>query len=73
MNQAQLEDEFIKAVDKIMYETMDNSLIYEFIVEYLVGGFEKYHFEKVLDYIADNYSPEQCENEERKSDLTNAT
>jgi len=69
MNQVQLEDEFIKAVDKIMYETMDNSLIYEFIVEYLVGGFEKYHFEKVLDYIAENYSPEQCENEERKSDL----
>lgn len=69
LNQAQLEDEFIKAVDKIMYETMDNSLIYEFIVEYLVGGFEKFHFEKVLDYIAENYSPEQCENEERKSDL----
>lgn len=69
MNQAQLEDEFIKAVDKVMYETMDNSLIYEFIVEYLVGGFEKYHFEKVLDYIAENYTPEQCENEERKSDL----
>jgi peroxiredoxin len=68
-NQPQLEDEFIKAVDKIMYETMDNDLIYEFIVEYLVGGFEKYHFEKVLDYIAENYSPEQCENEERKSDL----
>lgn len=68
-NQAQLEDEFIIAVDKIMYETMDNSLIYEFIVEYLVGGFEKFHFDKVLDYIADNYSPEQCENEERKSDL----
>jgi thiol-disulfide isomerase/thioredoxin len=69
LNQAQLEDEFIKAVDKIMIETMNNSLIYEFIVEYLVGGFEKFHFEKVLDYIADNYSPEQCENEERKSDL----
>ena len=28
---------------------MDNSLIYEFIVEYIVGGFEHYHFEKVLD------------------------
>lgn len=69
LNQAQLEDEFIKAVDKIMFETMDNSLIYEFIVEYLVGGFEKFHFEKVLDYIAENYAPEQCENEERKSDL----
>ena len=67
--QEQLENEFINAVDKIMYEAMDNSLVYEFIVEYLVGGFERYHFDKVLDYIAENYTPEQCENEERKSDL----
>ncbi|MCF8367866.1 MAG: redoxin domain-containing protein [Bacteroidales bacterium] len=69
LNQDQLQDEFIKAVDKIMYEAMDNSIIYEFIVEYLVGGFERYHFDKVLDYIAETYSPEQCENEERKTDL----
>jgi thiol-disulfide isomerase/thioredoxin len=67
--QEQLENEFIRAVDKIMYQAMDNSLVYEFIVEYLVGGFERYHFDKVLDYIAENYTPEQCENEERKSDL----
>ncbi|MEZ5084271.1 MAG: TlpA disulfide reductase family protein [Bacteroidales bacterium] len=56
-------------MDKIMYEAMDNSLIYSFITEYLVGGFEKFHFDKVLDYIAETYAPEQCENEERKSDL----
>lgn len=67
--QEQLESEFIKAVDKIMYEAMDNNLVYEFIVKYLVGGFEQYHFDKVLDYIAENYTPDQCENEERKSDL----
>ncbi|RLD54429.1 MAG: hypothetical protein DRJ05_14675, partial [Bacteroidetes bacterium] len=68
-NQEQLENAFIGAVDKIMYEAMDNSIIYEFIVDYLVGGFERFHFDKVLDYIAENYTPEQCENEERKSDL----
>jgi peroxiredoxin len=69
LNQEQLEAEFIKAVDKIMKEASENSIIYEFIVEYLVGGFERFHFDKVLDYIAENYSPEQCENEERKTDL----
>ncbi|MCD4665665.1 MAG: redoxin domain-containing protein, partial [Bacteroidales bacterium] len=69
LTQELLENEFIKAVDKIMYEAMDNSIIYEFIVDYLVGGFERFHFDKVLDYIAENYSPEQCENEERKTDL----
>jgi len=68
-DQEQLETAFIGAVDKIMFEAMDNSIIYEFIVDYLVGGFERYHFDKVLDYIAENYSPEQCENEDRKTDL----
>lgn len=67
--QEELENEFIKAVDKIMNESMDNNIIYEFIVDYLVGGFERFHFDKVLDYIAENYSPELCENEERKTDL----
>ncbi|OQX80316.1 MAG: hypothetical protein B6D61_02195, partial [Bacteroidetes bacterium 4484_249] len=67
--QDQLETEFIKAVDKIMYEAMDNNIIYDFIVDYLVGGFERYHFDKVLDYIAENYTPDQCENEDKKNDL----
>ncbi len=69
LSQEQLQDQFIKAVDKIMYEAMDNNLVYQFMVEYLVGGFEKYHFDKVLDYIAETYTPEQCENESAASDL----
>lgn len=68
-SQEQLENAFIIAVDKIMLEAMDNNIIYDFIVDYLVGGFERFHFDKVLDYIAENYAPEQCENEERKTDL----
>ena len=68
-SQDMLETEFTKAVDKIMYEAMDNNIIYDFIVDYLVGGFERYHFDKVLDYIAENYTPDQCENEDKKSDL----
>ncbi len=67
--QDQLENEFIKAVDKIMFEAMDNNIIYDFVVDYLVGGFERYHFDKVLDYIAENYTPDQCENEDKKNDL----
>jgi len=64
-----LENEFIKAVDKIMYKAMDDPIIYDFIVDYLVGGFERYHFDKVLDYISENYTPDQCENEDKKNDL----
>ena len=67
--QDMLENEFTRAVDKIMFEAMDNDIIYDFIVDYLVGGFERYHFDKVLDYIAENYTPDQCEDESKKSDL----
>jgi len=69
LTQDQLEDEFIKAVDRIMLEASVNSIVYEFVIEYLVRGFETYHFDKVLDYIAEQYDPEQCENYERKTDL----
>lgn len=69
LSQADLENEFIKAVDTIMAKASVNSIAYEFIVDYLVKGFERYHFDKVLDYIAEHYSPENCENEERKTDL----
>ncbi|MCD4735502.1 MAG: redoxin domain-containing protein, partial [Bacteroidales bacterium] len=69
LSQDELEDQLIIAVDEIMYRALDNDIVYEFVVEYLVGGFEKYHFDKVLDHIAQSYTPEQCENEERKSDL----
>ncbi len=69
LSQDELENEFIKAVDVIMSKATTNSIVYEFIVDYLVGGFEHFHFDKVLDYIAKNYSPEQCENEARKTDL----
>lgn len=69
LTQDKLEDEFIVAVNKIMDQAKENKLVYEFIVNFLVGGFEHYHFDKVLDYIAKNYAPDQCENEERKTDL----
>ncbi|MCD4746823.1 MAG: redoxin domain-containing protein, partial [Bacteroidales bacterium] len=70
LTQEMLEESFIKAVDVVMYKTLDNNIIYDFTVDYLASGFEKYHFEKVLEYIAENYTPDIfCENKERKSDL----
>ncbi|MBM3436659.1 MAG: redoxin domain-containing protein [Bacteroidetes bacterium] len=69
LTQSELEEEFIKAVDTIMAKASENGIVYEFMVDYLVKGFERYHFDKVLDYIAEHYSPQSCENEERKTDL----
>ena len=69
LTQPELESEFTKAVDTIMAKASENGIVYEFMVDYLVKGFERYHFDKVLDYIAEHYSPQSCENEERKTDL----
>lgn len=65
-----LELEFIKAVTVIMSKTKDNPLVYEYVMDYLIGGFESYGFEKVITYIADNINlDESCVNTERKAEL----
>jgi peroxiredoxin len=67
--QDELEGALIMAVDTLMKKFMADMRSYEFITEYLTGGFEKYHFDKVLDHIALNYTPEQCESDQSKSEL----
>jgi len=70
MQKEQLELEFIKAVTVIMNATKENPLIYEYVMDYLIGGFESYGFEKVITYIADNINlDETCVNTERKAEL----
>jgi peroxiredoxin len=68
--QKQLEAEFIKAVTLMLGAASVNPVIYKFWLDYLVGGFDKYHFDEVITYIADNFQdPSSCEDQERKSAL----
>jgi peroxiredoxin len=70
MPKEQLELEFIKAVTVIMNATKKNPIIYEYVMDYLIGGFESYGFEKVITYIADNINlDETCVNTERQAEL----
>ncbi len=70
MGKDQLEVEFIKAVSKIMEVTGDSPPVYEYAMNYLIGGFESYGFERVITYIADNVNlDESCVNSERKAEL----
>ncbi|MFZ4521639.1 MAG: redoxin domain-containing protein [Bacteroidales bacterium] len=70
MPQKQLEAEFIKAVNVMLGAASVNPVIYKFWLDYLVGGFDKYHFDEVITYIADNFQdPSSCEDQERKSAL----
>ena len=50
-----LEKEFMTAIDTILGKAKVNQLVYQQIVEYLLDGFKKYGFDKVIDYIVNNY------------------
>ena len=70
LNQKQLEAEFIKATTIILTAASENPEVFKFILDYLVSGFDKYHFEDVITYIAENFQdPFACEDPERKSKL----
>ncbi|MEI7490681.1 MAG: redoxin domain-containing protein [Bacteroidota bacterium] len=69
-SQKQLEAEFIKAVTVALGAASLNPNVYKFMLDYLVGGFDKYHFDEVITYIADNFQdPFSCEDAARKSAL----
>lgn len=70
LQQKQLEAEFIKAVTVILSAASANAEAYRFLLDYLIGGFDKYHFEDVITYMAENFSdPSSCENADKKSAL----
>lgn len=70
LTQKQLEAEFIKAVNVILGAASVNPEVFRYLLDYLVSGFDKFHFEEVITYIADNFSdPGACEDQERKSAL----
>jgi peroxiredoxin len=70
LDQKQLEAEFIKAVTIMFSAAAVNAEVYKFILDYVVGGFDKYHFDGVITYIADNFQdPFSCEDQARKTAL----
>ncbi|RJP73102.1 MAG: TlpA family protein disulfide reductase [Ignavibacteriales bacterium] len=50
-----LEKEFMVAVDTILNKAKVHQLVYQHIVDYLIDGFKKFGFDKIIDYIVDNY------------------
>jgi peroxiredoxin len=50
-----LEEEFMKAVDILLNKAKINQLVYQHIIEYLIDGFRKYGFDRVIDYLIENY------------------
>lgn len=70
IDKEQQERLFIQAVDTILNKAMDNAAVFDYLMQYLIDGFEMYGFDRVISHIAGNYEPaSSCVNEERKSEL----
>ena len=50
-----LEKEFMKAVDTVLNKAKVNELVYQHITGYLIDGFKKFGFDKIINYIVENY------------------
>lgn len=71
-SQEELEDFMLVGVDSVLAKAAVNQKVYEFLVDFLIGGFESIGFEKGLEHIANaNMLDNFCENTERKLKLAN--
>jgi len=71
-SQEELEDNMLIGVDSVLNYAQANQLVYEFLIDFLIHGFESIGFEKGLGYIANASTLDQfCENTERKLKLEN--
>lgn len=66
-----LEQEFMKAVDTLLNKAKVNQLVYQQITAYLIDGFKKFGFDKIIDYIVENYVIEDdlCLDEETENSI----
>lgn len=71
-SQEELEVNMLIGVDSVFSYAQENQQIYEFLVDFLINGFESIGFEKGLEHIANASSLDKfCENTERKLKLEN--
>jgi thiol-disulfide isomerase/thioredoxin len=59
----QMEEEFIKAVDRIMVNVSPEGQLRVFVVEFLLEGFELLSMEQVQMHLADHYLDEACKSD----------
>src|SRR5690606_25625871 len=64
LSREKIEKEFETAVDIIIEHTNQNEKVYEFILDYLVRGFENLNLDNLITYIADKYSGTTCQTDE---------
>lgn len=69
-NKDQTEEEFIKAIDVMLPFMNQNKKVYEFVIDYLISGFDQFGMNKLITHIASkSIIDESCENENLKHRL----
>ena len=71
-SQEELENQLLSATDTVLEKAFVDQQIYEFVIDFLIAGFEAIGFERGLEHIAShNLLGELCVNTERKKELEN--
>ena len=71
MSQSEVENQFIQGVDVVLAQVEKSPMVYEFMLSYLVGGFEKYKMEKVLVHLYEKYlSGDHCPGDVKQDELS---
>jgi len=53
ISQEQQGEEYIKAIDIILSKASVNKIIFDYVFEYILDGFERFEFENVINFMAD--------------------
>jgi len=64
LSQPELEKEFMKAVDIVLANTNKDPEVYDFVINYLMEGFERLKLDNVLKYMADHYMNTVCKTDD---------
>ena len=70
LSREEMGEAFKQAIDRIMAKPIRDPIIRDFMIGYLMDGFQQYGFDEVIVHMAYNYQQTQtCDNELLKSDL----
>jgi thiol-disulfide isomerase/thioredoxin len=72
MTKDQLENSLLIGLDTVLNKAAINQQVYEYIIDFLINGFQAIGFEKGLEFIAEKNQLDQfCVNTDRKKELEN--
>lgn len=64
------EQEYIKAMDILFGAADETPVVFDYVLDFVIDGFERFQFDSVMDYIAENYvNVENCKDDENMEEM----